>query len=319
MKDNLGREINYLRISVTDKCNLRCTYCMPPEGVADLGHNTILTFEEIERIVRVAASLGINKYRLTGGEPLVRKGIVDLVGKISKIPGVEEIGMTTNGILLKEYASKLKEAGLSRVNISLDTLRYGRYEKITRGGDLDLAVEGLDEASKVGLKPIKINVVMMKGFNDDEILDFIQLTINHDYEIRFIELMPIGTAWSDCEYQYISAEEVKKKLPMLEPIEGDSGVAQLYRYKGAIGKIGFISPISSCFCDDCNKFRMTSDGKLKPCLHSNREIDLREALDSNDDEILANVIKNAILTKEERHRIGEGVAPVMREMNKIGG
>lgn len=319
MKDQYGRTINYMRISVTDKCNNRCKYCMPPEGVEDLGHNTILKYEEIERIVKAAASLGITKYRLTGGEPLVRKGIVSLVEKMAKIPGVEEIGMTTNGILLGKYAQELKKVGLNRVNISLDSLRHSRYKEITRGGDLDEVIAGINAAEKAGLTPIKINVVAMKGFNDDELMDFVQLTFQHDYEVRFIELMPIGTALDDCEYGYISCEEIKAKLPGIKPLEEGNGVAELFKYRHAIGKIGFITPISSCFCKECNKLRLTSDGKIKTCLHSEQEIDLREALDQNTEEALVGIIKNAINSKEERHHLEEGKAPIARDMNRIGG
>lgn len=319
MKDQHGRTINYLRISVTDKCNNRCKYCMPPEGVADLGHDSILKYEEIERIVKAAASLGITKYRLTGGEPLVRKGILGLIEKMAEIPGVEEIVMTTNGILLSKYAEDLKKAGLNRVNISLDTLRHSRYKEITRGGDLDQVIAGINAAEKAGLTPIKINAVAMKGFNDDEILDLVQLTFQHDYEVRFIELMPIGTATDECGYGYLSSEEIKAKLPGIKLLEESNGVAELYKYRHAIGKVGFITPISSCFCEECNKLRLTSDGKIKTCLHSEQEIDLREALDQDTDEALVEIIKQAINSKEEKHHLGEGNMPIARDMNKIGG
>ena len=319
MKDHYGRTINYMRISITDKCNLRCKYCMPPEGVEDLGHNTILKYEEIERIVEAAASLGITKYRLTGGEPLVRKGIVNLIEQIVNIPGVEEVSMTTNGILLAKYAEDLKKAGLNRVNISIDSLKHSRYKEITRGGDLDDVIAGIHAAEKTGLTPIKINVVAMKGFNDDEIIDFAQLTLKHDYEIRFIELMPIGTALDDCKYEYISCEEIKAKLPGIIPIKEEKGVAELFKYKDAIGKIGFITPISSCFCQTCNRIRLTSDGKIKTCLHSDQEINLREVLNQNNKDALVEVIRKSINAKEERHHLGEGNAPITRDMNKIGG
>lgn len=319
MKDSFGREINYMRISVTDKCNNRCKYCMPLEGVADLGHDTILKFEEIERIVTAAASLGITKYRLTGGEPLVRKGITGLVEKLAEIPGVEEIGMTTNGLLLSKYAADLKKAGLTRVNVSLDTLRNHRYKEITRGGDLEAVIDGINAAERAGLKPIKLNVVIMKGFNDDELMDFVQLTFQHDYEIRFIELMPLGTALNACEYGYISCEELKTRLPALRPVHQDHGVAELFKYPGAKGRIGFITPISSCFCQECNKLRLTSDGKIKTCLHSEQEIDLKQALgDGNLDELVL-TLEKAIKDKEEMHHLGEGNAPITRDMNKIGG
>lgn len=319
MKDTFGREINYLRISVTDKCNLRCRYCMPEEGVTDLGHESILTYEEIQRIVQASASLGITKYRLTGGEPLVRKGIIGLVEKMKSIPGVEEIGMTTNGILLGKHGEALKKAGLDRVNISLDSLQPGKYREITRGGNLEEAMAGINEAARVGLTPIKLNVVVIKGFNDDEILDFVQLTLQHDYQVRFIELMPIGRAENDFVHGYMSTEEIKSKLPQLIPLEGNQGVAEVYRYRGGRGTIGFITPISSCFCDQCNKLRLTADGKLKTCLHSEKEIDLMPALREGDAKDVVCAIQKAIEGKEEKHHLGEGQSPISRDMHKIGG
>lgn len=322
MKDNYGREVNYLRISVTDRCNLRCKYCMPAEGVDNLGHDKILTFENIERIVQAAAELGIGKYRITGGEPLARRGIVDLIASLSKIEGVEELALTTNGTLLADKAEALKKAGLGRVNISLDTLNHTKYAKITRGGDLNSALEGINAAMKYGLTPLKINVVVMKGFNDNEILDFVQLTYQYPYQVRFIELMPIGHAYMENEYEFMSNEEVKKKLPMLKPLEGQnsaSGVADVYKYPGALGTIGFISAMSNHFCGSCNKIRLTADGKLKTCLHSNQEIDLNEVLSGQDDKALKETLKMSILNKEDRHHLNEGSKPIYRDMNKIGG
>ena len=318
MKDSFGRDISYMRISVTDRCNLRCKYCMSEEGIENLGHDRILTFENIERIVRAAAQLGISKYRITGGEPLVRKGIVGLIENLSKIEGVEELAMTTNGILLAEQAEALKRAGLQRVNISVDSLIYDKYEEITRGGDLDAAFDGVNAALKVGLTPLKLNVVLMEGFNDDEVLNFIQLTINHPIDIRFIELMPIGHA-ADCGYRYLSGEEIKRRLPNLIPLKIQDGVAELYRYPEALGKIGFISPVSNQFCEDCNKIRLTADGKLTPCLHTCDEIDLHEVLTSGDEELLKQTIRNAILSKGDKHHLSEGASPVERCMNQIGG
>ena len=319
MKDHFGRDINYLRISVTDRCNLRCQYCMPEEGINSIGHENILTFENIERIVRTAAKLGIEKYRITGGEPLARKGIVDLIHNLSKIEGVKELAMTTNGILLADKAEALKKAGLHRVNVSLDSLKPTRYIRITRGGHLDEAIAGINAAVKAGLTPIKLNVVVMKGFNDDEIMDFVQLTYQHPYQIRFIELMPIGLATEGNEYGFISNEEVKQKLPMLTPVAEKNGVAEVFKYPGAVGTIGFISALSSHFCGECNKIRLTSDGKLKTCLHSNQEIDLDEALKQEDDELLKKVLERSILKKEAKHHLNEGAGPISRDMNKIGG
>lgn len=326
MKDRFEREIRYLRISVTDKCNNRCRYCMPEEGVCDLGHEGILSFEGIQRIVRTAADLGIRKYRLTGGEPLVRKGIVSLVDRLARIPGVEELAMTTNGILLSRYAAPLKRAGLNRVNISLDSLREDRYREITRGGRLDHVLEGIAAAEAAGLAPVKLNAVIMKGFNEDEIPDFAALTMEKPYEVRFIELMPIGEGMEGMDYGYLPAEEMKKYLPDLIPAESGNGrnaasrgVAEVHRLPEARGTVGFISPISSHFCGTCDKIRMTSDGKLKTCLHSEQEIDLRSALKDPGDGSLRQVLEQAVRNKEERHRLAEGAGPIRRNMNRIGG
>ena len=319
MKDTFGREISYMRISVTDRCNLRCRYCMPAEGVEDLGHENILSFEDIERIVKASAALGITKYRLTGGELLARKGIVSLVEVLSKIEGVRELAMTTNGTMLAQHAEALKNAGLKRVNISVDSLIYHKYEEITRGGDLDAAFAGVNAALKYGLTPVKLNVVVMEGFNDDEILNFVQLSINHPLDIRFIELMPVGQTSEENRYRYLSSEDIKKKLPALIPLNKQEGVAELYKYPEGLGTIGFISPMSNLFCGSCDKIRLTADGKLKPCLHSDEEIDLRGILKTNDDELLKEIIRKAILHKGDKHHLNEGAKPVARSMSQIGG
>jgi len=301
---------------------------MPEEGVKDLGHENILTLEEIERIVRTAASLGISKFRLTGGEPLVRKGIIELIKHLKVIPGVRELTMTTNGALLGDMAKDLKAVGLDRVNISLDTLNHTRFKSITRGGDLNDVIAGINAAVDAGLKPIKLNVVVMKEFNEDEIMDFVQMTFQHDYEIRFIELMPIGETAGQCEGGYVSNAQIKSRLPGLRPlsvnVDGEEeetayGVAELYQYPGTRGKIGFISPMSDCFCPSCNKLRLTADGKLKTCLHSNHEVDLKMALNSEDEGELKKTIEAAVLSKEEKHNLCEGAVPIERNMNKIGG
>lgn len=292
---------------------------MPETGVENLGHEHILQFEEIERIVKATAALGIHKYRITGGEPLVRKGIVGLVENLSAIPGVETLTMTSNGILLNQYAVALKKAGLDRLNISLDTLNHTKFKNITRGGDLDQAIAGINAATKAGFKNMKLNVVAMKGFNDDEIMDFIQLTYQYDYQVRFIELMPIGHADTGREYEIITTEEMKKKLPALKPLDSTDGVAEIFKYPGAKGTIGFISPMSCQFCTECNKIRLTADGKIKTCLHSNQEVDLMPILKTKDDELLKETLKNAILAKEDRHYLNDGAMPIDRDMNKIGG
>ena len=326
MKDSYGREINYMRISITDKCNYRCKYCMPEEGIPDLGHDQILRYEELEAIVRASVELGIHKFRLTGGEPLVRKGIVDFVGRLKSIPGVEELTMTTNGALLGALAKPLRDAGLDRVNISLDSLKHKRFKEITRCGDLKDVLAGIEASTKAGFSPIKLNVVTMKGFNDDEIMDFVQLAKEEPFEVRFIELMPFNGN-KDIDYGYISSEEIMAKIPNLIAVKGpisDSGVAQLYSLPGSKGYIGFISPLSHCFCPDCNKVRITSDGKLKTCLHSNNEHDLKPALieKANGDfhiEKIKSSIEDAIMAKEECHHLEPGKATVERNMNKIGG
>lgn len=319
MKDQFGREINYMRISVTDRCNFRCKYCMPENGVENLGHDKILSFESIERIVRAAVSLGIHKFRLTGGEPLVRKGIVGLVEKLAKIEGVEDLAMTTNGALLKDYASDLKKAGLSRLNISMDTFYEEKYREITRGGDINEVMDGLDAAVAAGFTSIRFNAVIMRGFNDDEILNFAQLTLNEAFDVRFIELMPIGHAENDWRYGYVPNAEIRDRLPGIVPVPSKDSVAQYYKYPDAIGRIGFISPMSDHFCGSCNKIRLTADGKLKPCLHTNEELDLSPILKTGDDAALKEVINQAIYNKAEKHHLNEGAEPIDRDMNKIGG
>jgi cyclic pyranopterin phosphate synthase len=295
---------------------------MPAEGVKDIGHGNILGFEDIERVVRAAAGLGFRKFRLTGGEPLIRKGVIGLVERLAAIRGVDELAMTSNGILLSRMAESLKDAGLDRVNISLDTLRSDRYRDMTRGGALADVLAGIRAAEAAGLAPIRLNVVAMRGFNDDEILDFARLTRAHTWDVRFIELMPVGEAAVGVGPAYIAADEFGAALRGYEPVLGAgaaAGVARYYRYPGAPGRVGFISPLSSHFCGACNKLRLTADGKLKTCLHSNREIDVKPALRSPEEAPLRALLSEAVRAKEERHWLNEGVAPVRRGMNKIGG
>jgi cyclic pyranopterin phosphate synthase len=300
---------------------------MPEEGIPDVGHENVLRYEELETIVGAATELGIKKFRLTGGEPLVRKGIVDFVRRLKEISGVEQLTMTTNGALLGDLALPLKRAGLDRVNISLDSLRHSRFREITRLGNLDDVYAGINAATEAGLTPIKLNVVVMKGMNDDEIIDFVQLTMQHPFEVRFIELMPFSGNES-ISGRYISREEMLEKLPALRPLTvplEESGVAELYTYPGARGQIGFISPLSHCFCSTCNKVRVTSDGKLKTCLHSNQEYDLKTALRIEEKkgmtrkDAVKKAIQEGVLAKEERHHLVPGQKSVDRNMNKIGG
>lgn len=275
MKDTFEREITYLRVSITDRCNLRCRYCMPQDGVCKVSHRDILSFEEIEEIVQVAAALGIKKVRITGGEPLVRKGCPELCGIIAKIPGIEELTLTTNGVLLEQQAHALKEAGVNRVNVSLDTLNPDKYRKITGGGSIDSVLRGVEAAYAVGLTPLKLNTVLIGGFNDDEIPAFVEMTRNAPVELRFIELMPLGPGAEFGEEAYLPGDTVLQRMPELAPLPEDGGVARLYRLPQGVGRVGLISPLSRHFCATCNRLRLTSEGALKPCLHSAQEISLR--------------------------------------------
>lgn len=318
MKDLYNREINYLRISVTDLCNLRCRYCMPEKGVSKLDHDEILRLEEIYELAKAFVSAGVNKIRITGGEPLVRKGILDLVQKIAGIQGINDFAMTTNGILLKEYASDLKNAGLHRVNVSLDTLNHEKYYHITKGGNLDSVLEGIEAAEKAGLKPVKLNTVLIGGFNDDETVDFVNLTRNRNMDIRFIELMPIGQAKDWVMERFLSNATVLEKVKELQPVENPdfSSPARLYRLPDGIGRVGLISPLSCKFCDRCNRIRLTSDGKIKLCLHSDEEIDLKTPLRNGEN--IEKLVHSCIINKPKEHYLEEG-RYISREMTAIGG
>ncbi|MEB3025018.1 MULTISPECIES: GTP 3',8-cyclase MoaA [unclassified Parvimonas] len=313
MKDRFGRNITYLRISVTDLCNLRCKYCMPESGVESLCHSDILSIEEIVEIVKIASKNGIKKIRLTGGEPLVRRGFINLCKEISKIDEIEDIAITTNGVHLKEMADELFENKVRRINFSLDTLVKEKYNDITRRNDFDKTMESLFYAIKKGFK-VKINVVLIGGFNDDEIEDFVNLANKYDLEVRFIELMQIGETANWSKDKFISNKVVLEKVPELE-FDGVSGVAKIYKIKGQKGRIGLISPISCSFCEDCNRIRLTSDGKLKPCLHSSDEINLKGL----SGEELEEVFKRGIYEKPEKHHLEDGKSESARDMNKIGG
>lgn len=313
MKDRFGRNITYLRISVTDLCNLRCKYCMPESGVESLCHSDILSIEEIVEIVKVASKNGIKKIRLTGGEPLVRRGFINLCKQISEINEIEDIAITTNGVYLKEMADELFENKVRRINFSLDTLIKEKYNDITRRNGFDKTMESLFYAIKKGFK-VKINVVLIGGFNDDEIQDFVNLANDYNLEVRFIELMQIGETANWSKDKFVSNKIVLEKVPELE-FDGVSGVAKIYKIKGQKGRIGLISPISCSFCEDCNRIRLTSDGKLKPCLHSRDEINLKGL----SGEELEEVFKRGIFEKPEKHHLEDGKSESARDMNKIGG
>ncbi len=318
MKDSFGREINYLRISVTDLCNLRCRYCMPQEGIPKLPHENVLSVEEIETLAKAFVNLGINKIRLTGGEPLVRRGILDIVERIGKLEGVKDFAITTNGVLLKNLAQELKNRGLKRVNISLDTLKEEKYKYITRIGNIKDVLEGIEVAKKVGLTPIKINTVLVRGFNDDEIEDLARLTEREEIDVRFIELMPIGEALKNESIKYISNQIVLEKLPELIPLEkkDPSSPALYYKLPNAKGRIGLINPISCKFCKYCNRVRLTAQGKMKLCLHSDEEVDLKEALRKGQD--IESIIIDAINRKPESHQLERGQY-ITKKMYQIGG
>lgn len=318
MKDQFKREINYLRLSLTDRCNLRCQYCMPDDGVLKKSHEEILRHEEIIQIVQAASQLGIKKIRLTGGEPLVRKGLVDLVKQMHQVEGINEITMTTNGQTLDQSLKALKAAGLSRINLSLDTLDPDRYKWITRGGNLQPVLDVIPKIIELGMTPLKINIVLIKGFNDDEIEKFVELTRTHPIDVRFIELMPIGESSHFTYGRFMSNKEVLERVSLIKIDHTTGSPATYYQLDGGIGKIGLINPISCNFCDECNRIRITSDGKIKPCLHSNNEVDLLKAL-RNKQPILE-IIKQAINEKPEKHLINEkDFVPIDRNMNRIGG
>ena len=319
MQDGFTREINYLRISVTDLCNLRCRYCMPETGVEKYPHEQILSAEEIGEIAECCAGLGIRKIRLTGGEPLVRRGIIDICRKIAAIPEIRELCLTTNGLLLKQYAGKLKDAGVDRLNISIDSLQNEKFKNMTRCQTLDRPVDdvfaGIEAAEKAGFKNIKLNVVLIGGWNDDEITDFVELTKKQDYQVRFIELMPIGESVNWEKHCFLPNETVLQKEPGLRWI-GENGVAKLYRKDGYQGTIRLISPVNHHFCARCNRLRLTADGKLKACLHSKKETSIRGL----HGEELCSVIAGEIRNKPENYDLRyENPSRSLRNMNRIGG
>ncbi|TCO77406.1 cyclic pyranopterin monophosphate synthase subunit MoaA [Marinisporobacter balticus] len=318
MKDGFGRNINYLRLSITDLCNLRCRYCMPERGIDKCDCESILRFEEVDKIVSDLIEMGIDKVRITGGEPLVRRGIVQLIEKIGNHERIKELAITTNGILLEEMAEGLKRAGLNRVNVSLDTLDPHKYKYMTRGGDLKKVQQGIQKAMDVGLTPIKLNCVLIGGFNDDEIRNFVELTRNQAIDVRFIELMPIGEVAKWNEDQFISNDEVLKQVPELISVEKDdpSSPATYYRLPDSLGRVGLIRPISCKFCEDCNRIRLTSDGKLKYCLHSDDELDLKEVLRNQQDIHLA--VQTYINKKPHEHQLDKKKY-VKKSMFRIGG
>ena len=316
MKDSFGREITYLRLSVTELCSFRCRYCMPECGVEKKRHEDMLTEDEMISAVKACASLGVTKLRITGGEPLVKKNILSICERSAKVDGIRTLGITTNGIKLPELAMPLKNCGVSRVNISLDTLKADRFSYITRRGNLRDTLAGIDAALHAGFEKVKINTVLIGGFNDDEIRDLASLTQKMPVDVRFIELMPMV----DGEFKktaFISADAVTDALPELEKIPDDGGVARLYKLPGSYGNVGLISPVSSHFCASCNRLRITADGKIRPCLHSPLEYSIKGL----DESKMTEIISLAIQAKPFKH--GEltygNMSKAERNMNQIGG
>ena len=317
MTDQYGRQITYLRLSVTELCNLRCLYCMPADGVCKKRHDEMLTQEEMITAVRAAAALGIRKLRITGGEPLVKADIVELCRKAAAVDGIGEVCLTTNGTLLPKLARPLRDAGVNRLNLSLDTLDAGKYRYITRFGDLTDALDGLEAALSCGFEKIKLNAVLIGGFNDDEIPALAELSRKYPVDVRFIELMPMYDSGDFGPEAFIPYTVVTERLPELVPVSPDGGVAKLYQLPGAQGNIGLISPVSAHFCTACNRIRLTADGKLKPCLHSSDEISLK----GMDYDGMLETMRHAILAKPRWH--GElsyrERSRANRNMNQIGG
>ena len=310
MIDGFGRRIEYLRVSVTDKCNLRCVYCMPEEGLPWLRRDQLLTYEEITRIVRAMAPLGLRRVRITGGEPLVRRDVAALAGMIARVPGIDDLALSTNGVLLDEHADALKAAGVRRLNISLDSLRPERVDALARRpGTAARVMAGLDAAERAGFEPIKLNVVLMRGANDDEIADFAALTRERPWHVRFIELMPTGANLALSANAFVSCTEALERLrgiAELKPVAGPpgNGPATYYRFPGARGTVGVITPMSHDYCERCNRMRLTADGQLRPCLFGHLQTDLRNPLRRADD--LVPLIEETLRVKPERHRLVQG-------------
>jgi cyclic pyranopterin phosphate synthase len=323
LTDAFGRKIDYLRLSITDRCNLRCVYCMPPEGIPLKPVSEILTYDELLRIARVAASLGIRKVRVTGGEPLVRGGVVDFVRDLAAIPGIEDLAMTTNGIGLASLAAPLKAAGLRRVNVSLDTIRRDRFAEITRRDRLPEVLAGIDAAIAAGLSPVKINVVLLHGLLPGEVDDFLAMARDMPVTVRFIERMPIGCAPSE---GYVSADGVRARILSLpgarEAVGGRPAAALDYEVPGFSGRVGLISPVSRKFCSDCNRLRVTAVGRLRNCLFGRETLDLRRLMrEGGDDAAVAAMIRAAIRSKPEGHDLcgGGPAASGAEPMSRVGG
>jgi len=324
-QDRFGRVINYLRISLTDKCNLRCVYCMP-EDMVFRPNDALMQDDELQTLVRVFAELGFSKFRLTGGEPTVRQNIVDIVRFIAHTPGVRSLSMTTNGILLDELAQPLAEAGLQRVNVSIDTLDPVRFKQITRWGTLDKVWAGIEAAERAGLTPVKLNAVIVRGFNDGDVTELAKLSLDHDWQVRFIEMMPFGDVATFAQEQIVTDAEIREKIadeymPLEMADDGKlDGEARIYRFPGAKGSVGFISTVSAPFCASCNRARLTADGVLRLCLLRDKEVDLLTPLRQGATEAeIKQIILDGIWWKPWGHGLAEDVIPLTRVMSQIGG
>lgn len=324
-QDRFGRVINYLRISLTDKCNLRCVYCMP-EDMVFRPNDALMQDDELQTLVRIFAELGFSKFRLTGGEPTVRQNIVDIVRFIAHTPGVRSLSMTTNGILLDELAQPLAEAGLQRVNVSIDTLDPVRFKQITRWGTLDKVWAGIEAAERAGLTPVKLNAVIVRGFNDGDVTELAKLSLDHDWQVRFIEMMPFGDVATFAQEQIVTDAEIREKIadeymPLEMADDGKlDGEARIYRFPGAKGSVGFISTVSAPFCASCNRARLTADGVLRLCLLRDKEVDLLTPLRQGATEAeIKQIILDGIWWKPWGHGLAEDVIPLTRVMSQIGG
>ena len=310
MKDGFGRRIEYLRVSVTDKCNLRCVYCMPLHGLPWLKREDLLSYEEIAAIVRTMAPMGLRKVRITGGEPLVRRELPDLIRMIRDTPGIEDIALSTNAVLLDEMAAELREAGVGRLNVSLDSLRPDRVDAIARRpGSFEKIMRGLDAAEREGFEPIKLNVVVMRGRNHDEIEDFARITLDRPWHVRFIEVMPVGENLDVSANEFVPAPEMLRRvraIGSIEPVDGPAGngPATYFRLPGARGTVGVITPMSHNYCDRCNRMRLTADGQLRPCLFGDLQTNLRDPLRAGDP--LEPLIEETLRIKPERHNLVQG-------------
>lgn len=330
--DPFGRKHDYLRISITDRCNLRCVYCMPAEGMVFQPHEEIMSYEEIAETVSALAPMGLRKIRITGGEPLVRKELEKLIAMLSGIPGIEDIALTTNGMFLAGKAELLKKAGLNRVNISLDSLRQDRFSMITRGGEVRRVLEGIQAAMEAELHPIKLNVVLMKGINDDEIRDFISLTLDRPLHVRFIEYMPIGSASESWRKSYLplsAVDDVCREAGWeIADAAGPkgNGPAESRRVVGAVGTFGLIHPVSEHFCDNCNRLRLTADGHIKACLYWSDELHVRPFAAAGDRDGIRSLFLKALGAKPLNHEMALALeqkqqthTPTVRRMSQIGG